>query len=287
MKIPHLKIKGSCVFLRVRRHPQTQRSAFESEVRQRRKAENPVKSRRETKSIIQMDKKLKILVSVFMLLILPVALYAQKDVTEFLGIPVDGFKPEMIQKLKSKGFTNNPQNKDVLDGEFNGTNVNVFIVTNNNKVCRIMVSDANTMSEGNIKIRFNKLCQQFLNNKRYLSASPQSDYTLSDDEDISYGLSVKNKRYEAVFYQLPADLDSVAPVAIAEISPLLLSKYTKEQLSNPTEEMKEDILKTTISYLLEKYSKRTVWFMISSLSGQYYISMYYDNEYNRANGEDL
>jgi len=232
-----------------------------------------------------MDKKLKIYVSVFILLILPVALHAQKDVTEFLGIPVDGFKPEMIQKLKSKGFTNNPQNKDVLDGEFNGTNVNVFIATNNNKVCRIMVCDANSINEGNIKIRFNKLCQQFLNNKRYLPASPLTDYTLSDDEDISYGLSVKNKRYEAVFYQMPADLDNDA--VAKEIQPILLSKYTKEQLSNPTEELKEDVRMTVFSYLSKKYSKNSVWFMISELYGKYYISMYYDNEYNRANGDDL
>ena len=28
-----------------------------------------------------------------MLLIFPVALYAQKDVTQFLDIPVDGYKP--------------------------------------------------------------------------------------------------------------------------------------------------------------------------------------------------
>jgi len=27
--------------------------------------------------------------------------------------------------------------------------------------------------------------------------------------------------------------------------------------------------------------------MISDFQGKYYITMYYDNEYNRANGEDL
>jgi hypothetical protein len=30
--------------------------------------------------------------------------YAQKDVTTFLGIPIDGYKSEMTQKLISKGF---------------------------------------------------------------------------------------------------------------------------------------------------------------------------------------
>ena len=31
-------------------------------------------------------------------------MYAQSDVTKFLGIPVDGFKPDMIRALKEKGF---------------------------------------------------------------------------------------------------------------------------------------------------------------------------------------
>ena len=31
-------------------------------------------------------------------------LLAQQDVTTFLGIPVDGTKSEMIEKLKEKGF---------------------------------------------------------------------------------------------------------------------------------------------------------------------------------------
>lgn len=33
--------------------------------------------------------------------------------------------------------------------------------------------------------------------------------------------------------------------------------------------------------------KKTVWFRICENYGEYYIAMYYDNEYNCANGEDL
>lgn len=40
----------------------------------------------------------------FILLMLPVAVMAQKDVTTFLGIPVDGTKDAMIHKLAQKGF---------------------------------------------------------------------------------------------------------------------------------------------------------------------------------------
>ncbi len=81
-----------------------------------------------------MDKNLKKLIQIFTLLILPLGLYAQKDVTQFLEIPVDGYKSEMIEKLKSRGFTINRKSEDILDGEFNGTKVNILIGTNNNKV---------------------------------------------------------------------------------------------------------------------------------------------------------
>lgn len=64
-----------------------------------------------------------------------ITMCAQKDVTTFLGIPVDGYKAEMKQKLIAKGYV--PQKVgtyEFLKGEFNGEDVQVTIVTNNNKV---------------------------------------------------------------------------------------------------------------------------------------------------------
>ena len=226
-----------------------------------------------------MNRITRISILIFMQFLLSVSLYAQKDVTQFLGIPVDGYKPEMIKKLKDKGYTASSYDKDVLVGEFNGTKVEIRIVTNNNKVYRIMVSDANTQSEGSIKIRFNNLCQQFQNNKKYVSLS-ETDYTISKYEDISYEMTVKKKRYEAVFYQQP-DTAFLAK----ELKDFLFREYTEEQLSNLTE---EEVVKRSIKYGLDKIGKKSVWFMISERSyGKYYIVMYYDNEYNMANGENL
>ena len=74
-------------------------------------------------------------------LVISISLFAQKDITKFLGIPIDGFKPEMIQKLKEKGFVSSESDKSILEGEFNGIQVSVHVVTNNNKVCRIMLCD--------------------------------------------------------------------------------------------------------------------------------------------------
>lgn len=234
-----------------------------------------------------MSRNMNIFLLICMQLLLSISVYAQKDITQFLGIPIDGYKPEMIKKLKDKGFVISPSNKDVLVGEFNGTKVNVHIATNNNKVCRIMVSDINTMGEGDVKIRFNNLCKQFKDNKKYMPASlSDSSYTISEDEDISYEMSVNSKRYEAVFYQLPSkELDST--VLKKELNDYLLTKYTQEQISNPTKENRINMIKDGLSYMLNRFSKKVVWFMISELYGKYYITMFYDNEYNRANGEDL
>ncbi len=141
-----------------------------------------------------------------MLLAFAIAVYAQqeKEVTRFLGIPVDGSKTEMIKKLQAKGF----QKSEIgdLEGEFNGKDVYIFVKTNNNKVYRIVVMDKNQIDETNIKIRFNKLCSQFANNPKYISLQ---DFTIPESEDISYEMSVNNKRYEAVYCQrlLASDYD--------------------------------------------------------------------------------
>lgn len=101
----------------------------------------------------------------------------EKDVTKFLGIPVDGYKPAMIEKLKAKGFRSIP-NTDLLEGEFNGTEVYVGVVTNNNRVYRIGLSDKNTRGETDIKARFNRLCRQFRNNPKYKTFRTEEEQTI-------------------------------------------------------------------------------------------------------------
>lgn len=215
--------------------------------------------------------------------ILSIAAYAQTDVTKFLGIPVDGSKTAMIEKLKAKGFTHERvSGEDVLTGEFNGSEVNIFVVTNNNKVCRIMVCDAHPMDEGSIRIRFNTLCEQFRRNKKYFSLD---DYTIPEDENIGIEMITHNKKYDAVFYQAPEITDSTA--IANQLKEKLLRKYTQEQLAAPTEEIKAEIIKASSELAFDLMSKKSVWFRIMNDGLRYYISMFYDNEYNRAQGEDL
>jgi len=219
---------------------------------------------------------MKRMLTTAMLLVLTAAIYAQKDVTKFLGIPVDGTKSAMIQKLKAKGFTYN-STFDQLEGEFNGRDVLVSVVTNNNKVYRIVLQDAIASSETDIKIRFNGLCRQFEKNKKYVSLVDGSQ-ALSEDEDIGYKMLADKKRYEAVYYQV---VDSAT--IVAETVQYATEKYTQEQLANPTEEMQKEVIMHSMDIL----TKKSVWFMINEQYGKYRIVMYYDNEYNHSDGEDL
>ncbi len=231
---------------------------------------------------------MKSLLSIATLLMVSITSHAQQDVTRFLGISVDGSKSEMIHKLEEKGFRYDPA-ENFLTGEFNGVEVHVYVVTTKNKVSRIMVADANLVDERTIRRRFNRLCEQFANNRKYVSESLQ-DYTIPEDEDLDHEILVNKKRYEAVFYQIPVAIDTIAVAekVTEKLKSELLSKYTEEQLEHPTEEIRTEILRLYIERLLEDdYSKRSVWFMISDLYGKFCITMYYDNEYNRANGEDL
>ena len=209
----------------------------------------------------------------------------QKDVTSFLGIPVDGTVLSMKQKLVSKGFVpKKVGTNEFLEGEFNGTDVHVYIATNNNKVCRIMLCDENYQNETNIKIRFNKLVSQFVNNKRYISLDK---YTLSDEEDISYEMTVNKKNYEAVFYQVPNKMEIDTLALQEKVRNELLSKYTEAELKNPSEEITKEIQNTAIKIDTELMLMKPVWFKIVRVNGEYYICMFYDNEYNRSHGEDL
>ncbi|MDY2942419.1 MAG: hypothetical protein SOT07_01800 [Paludibacteraceae bacterium] len=218
---------------------------------------------------------------IFPLLFVAVFASAQIEVTKFLGIPVDGNKQQMIQKIKEKGYLYN-SNYDRLEGEFNGRDVFIYVVTNNNKVYRILVEDAVYSSEGDIKIRFNTLLRQFENNnQKYFSMSTE-DGELSESEDISYEMTVNNKRYEAAFIQTNNTLDSVT--LSKKMEEFNKENYGDDYLLDMTD---EQILDASIKFFLSLYIDNSVWFMINERYGRYGILLYYDNNRNRANGEEL
>lgn len=182
------------------------------------------------------------------------SVFAQKEVTQFMGIPVDGSPTEMIKKLKAKGFTTDEDvmqlvklglvdldGPEALTGRFNGERVRVYIEVETNKVWRIYLADKDKRDETQIKIRFNNLVRQFEGNGKYVPYVDEQ--TIADDEDISYQMTVNKKQYQAGFVQKGED--------------------------------------GTVD------EKRFVWFCIEQYSDGYSIAMFYENKYNEADGSDL
>ena len=88
------------------------------------------------------QKKLDDMKNLFLMtmsLLFSMAAHAQQDVTRFLGIPVDGSKSEMVHRLKEKGFQYN-QSTGALRGEYNGLEVEIYVVTTKNKVTIVVTS---------------------------------------------------------------------------------------------------------------------------------------------------
>lgn len=216
---------------------------------------------------------------IFLIVCLSLKSFSQNDITQFLDIPVDGFKSDMIQKLKSKGYTLIPNSDGRLEGEFNGTNVMLSLNTNNNKIWRVNVIESKFTDETNIKIKFNNLIRQFAENKRYYK---QADTTITkfiipEDEDLSYQISVKKKRYEATFYQKTIKYDSL----LKEQEALL----AKGKLND--EDM-DKLIKIKVDIIFDSYSDKLVWFMIDDDGyNKYRILIFYENIKNKANGEGL
>lgn len=131
------------------------------------------------------------------------AVAQEQDVTKFLGIPVDGTKLAMIARLKTKGFTRADQYSDELEGQFNGYDVRVSVVTNGNKVWRIALIDDYSVNEIRIKQRYNRLCSQFEGNGKYDKPTFSTGcYYIPEDESVSSKISKDESAYEAFYYQL-------------------------------------------------------------------------------------
>lgn len=217
-----------------------------------------------------MKKTTFIFLSIVLMTMSVFAQTSDNNTLKFLGIPVDGTKANMIAKLKEKGFTYNAS-ADVLRGKFNGLESDIFISTNYGKVDRIVVVDRYGYDEAGIKARYNNLVSQMDKNQKYFSLI---EYTISDDDDISYEMKVNNKRFDAWYFLTP-NLSDAESAVIGE----------KIAAHNP--ETEDEAAMIAVQELIENYVTGNVWFMIQEEYGKYYIYMYYDNLKNRPNGEDL
>lgn len=231
---------------------------------------------------------MKAMLSTLALLFMTITLSAQVSAVQFMGIPVDGTKSEMISKLQAKGFTRVPGASDLFEGEFNGTDVWLSFVTNKNKIWRICVIDKIKISEASIKIRYNTVYRQFLNNSKYVYAGGDSE--LSEKIEIQYEMLVNKKSFQSLFFQLPPLLAEARsqyldqePTATFGMFVSQLPSYLSNldsdkatQFINELSEFSEGIVNNKVSISIIRY-----------LSDQYALAIYYDNGYNEASGEDL
>ena len=238
---------------------------------------------------------------------------------KFLGIPIDGTEAQFATQLRSKGFQYNTRTES-YKGQFNGQNVDVYIHTNHNLVDRVYVAFPPTTEDG-ILVEFNQLLAQFQDNEKYLDLSMNEE--IPKDEDISYEISVNNKRYQASFSYIDPDQDRAVFMNrmldafsdfFTEEQLSKLREYSQKALETPdediddlmekmTEEMQElgigqnlneeidplKALEKTFKLLdkMKSIADGDVWFMIHEHYGRYNIGLYYDNLHNRPHGEDL
>lgn len=211
---------------------------------------------------------------------------------QFLGIPVDGTKDDMISALKAKGFKYD-ELYDHLKGQFNGKDVTVLIRTNHDIVDRICV-DYVTADESQIIIQYNRLLSQFQNNSKYVELVDNK--SIDSKEDISYELIVNNKTYQAAFVYYPIDF------SLKKLSELYKAKWLLSKTQNyegmPLEDISEEQLEALEKYTEENWDSifqlimmstwpNSVWFDMSRSGSKYSITIFYDNKANEPNGEEL
>lgn len=210
---------------------------------------------------------------------LPMVVFGQKDVTTFLGIPVDGSKSSFIQKLKTKGFINST--KSDMQGVFNGKDVYLNIQTNKSLVCRVIVSLKNeTRSESDIRIQFNRLLNQFQENQKYVGLPTNKE--IVEEDDISYEILVKNKRFDAYFYQKPDKINEEDAIKLEKLQ----NSYNEAIMSGDFSNIKE-LTREAINMFMKVFQNKSVWFMITENYGKYSLAIFYENGYNMPHGEEL
>ncbi|MBR5254807.1 MAG: hypothetical protein IKV46_07215 [Bacteroidales bacterium] len=131
-------------------------------------------------------------------IVLSSGLFAQKHITKFLNIPIDGSGKDMIQKLKDKGFSYS-QKDDVLVGVFNGEMVAIDVHSQQDKVWRLIIEDLSTRDEEQIVERFNSLVRQFENSNNYMPFI--QGQAIKKGENLAYDMSKYGVIFRAGFYQ--------------------------------------------------------------------------------------
>ena len=198
------------------------------------------------------------------------------NVLTFMGIPVDGSKEQMYDRLREKGFSEYLW-EDYLEGIFNGEKVRVYIGTNHDIVDRIKVEFPYTEECLN-KVKYNTLVSRFGRTLKYMEL--RENKVIPDDEDISREIILNKKVYDAVYYLFRSGVDAKA------LKDDFFHEYSaryKKPLSALTQIEIEEVLFNLPKRISDAVSG-IVWF---TLPNKNKIELYYDNLKNRPRGEDL
>ena len=246
--------------------------------------------------MIQTSSVMKKLITILVLALCSYTLAAQNSnegTLKFLGIPIDGSKSQMIEQIKAKGFTFNSY-PDCLQGQFNGKNVDVYVVDNHGVTYRVFVAFPET-DEYEIRTEFNHLLSQFMRNDKYV---PMKECVAIDQkEDISYEMSVHNKQYGASFSYISPDV--FTPEQTSKIHDFV-EKYktmsedeTQQYIESMAASFSPDSASSSPEDIMMAMNRvasllsGNVWFKIIRDGIDYQIGLYYDNIKNMPNGEDL
>ena len=239
---------------------------------------------------------MKRLITILLLMLSALLAAAQSNnagTLKFMGIPIDGPKKSLIEKIEGKGFTYNPY-KDCLRGQFNGRNVDVYVVDNHGTAYRVFVSFPEC-SENRIRSEYNHLLNQFLRNDKYIGIKDLDE--IGEKEDIYYQMEINKKHYGASFAYVSPDVfdeeqikmiheiaEQVKVMNNDDIQALGESLWASYQYKSPSAST-EEIL--TVMNKLLSIAYGNVWFTLHRDGGDYRIGLYYDNVKNMPNGEDL
>lgn len=182
------------------------------------------------------------------------SVFAQKEVIKFLGIPVDGSPTEMIKKLKAKGFKTD---EDVMQAVKLGL-IDLYgpeALTGRFNGERVSVY---------IVVGKNKVWRIYL-----------ADKNNRDETQIKIRFNTLVRQFENNDKYVPYFDEQT--IADDEDIAYQMTVNKKEYQATFFQKCEDGMVD----------GKRMVWFSIDQYSDGYKIAMFYDNEYNRADGSDL
>ena len=226
---------------------------------------------------------MKRIVVFLVLFVNSVVMFGKRDVTRFMGIPVDGTKSEMLEKLKANGFASFTKEKDILQGECDGRMVNVYLETYHDKVWQVVVADVYTLDGEGIKERFNGLCEQFSSDPDYFGRILTEDgNVIPDSVDVETMMSQGMCRAIYVY----KCYDDEGEDKSKELNDYFLTKYTQNEIDSPTNEIEDDMETMKNDYYTQFISRYEFFIdIVQKSKGNYFILMRYVNKCNNEMGK--